>query len=156
MSPAAEGPTAAEKPRRWLAADVLLHRYNTIFALVILVVAPFFPTDGIGFDLCWFKAWTGLPCPGCGLTRSIASLAHLELAKSVRYHPFGPLFFAGCVFLASLLVFGKARRDRIHAWLVRHDRPARVIYLGVVYSFIAYGLIRLAVVLVWPGSLHPV
>lgn len=156
MPPDDPPPAPASARRDRPTAEVLLHRYNQIFAVVVLAVAPFFPTDGIGIDLCWFKNLTGLPCPGCGLTRSIACLAHLEFAKSLRYHPFGPVFFAGCVFLTLLLVSGAATRERIYGWLVVYDRPARWIYLGIVYSFIAFGLARLALVLIGSGTLHPV
>lgn len=135
---------------------MLLHRYNPPFAALVLAVSPLIPPDGLGFDLCLFKNLTGLPCPGCGLTRSFACLAHLELTKAFRYHPFGPLFFVGAVLMASLLVMGPRRRERIHGWLLRHDAIARPLYLAVVYAFIAYGMIRLGLTILWPGALPPV
>jgi hypothetical protein len=36
----------------------------------------------------------GLPCPGCGLTRSFVSLAHGDLVESLRFNPAGVLLFA--------------------------------------------------------------
>ncbi len=44
-------------------------------------------------ELCYFRATTGLNCPGCGLTRSFISLAHGELALAWHYNPGGVLFF---------------------------------------------------------------
>ncbi len=38
---------------------------------------------------CIFKNATGLPCAGCGLTRSWVSLADGHLASSLKYHRFG-------------------------------------------------------------------
>ena len=43
------------------------------------------------FDLCLWHRWTGLPCLGCGLTRSVCSLIQGDLAGSVAQHPAGPI-----------------------------------------------------------------
>jgi hypothetical protein len=44
-------------------------------------------------SICIFYDTTGLPCPGCGLTRSFVCLAHGRLAEAFRWHPLGPLVF---------------------------------------------------------------
>jgi len=43
-----------------------------------------------------------LPCPGCGLTRSITCISHLHFEKSLAYHPFGILIYS--LFLANILL----------------------------------------------------
>lgn len=40
-------------------------------------------------SICIFRATTGLPCPGCGLTRSIVAAAHGQLAASFSHHRLG-------------------------------------------------------------------
>jgi hypothetical protein len=45
-------------------------------------------------SLCGMKILTGLPCPGCGMTRSIVHLCHGDLAGACRMHPLGPVLFA--------------------------------------------------------------
>ncbi|MES2465233.1 MAG: DUF2752 domain-containing protein [Armatimonadota bacterium] len=45
-------------------------------------------------SLCIFHTLTGLPCPGCGITRSVVCCCHLRFADSVVYHPLGPVIFA--------------------------------------------------------------
>lgn len=60
---------------------------------------------------CLFYRFTGIPCPGCGLTRSIAHLAHGDFALSWRLHPLG-----GLLFLQSFLAWS--------LWGVRFARPA--------------------------------
>ncbi len=42
---------------------------------------------------------TGLPCPGCGLTRSFVSLGHGHFWEALHWHPLGPALF----FLSALL-----------------------------------------------------
>ena len=43
--------------------------------------------------LCPFKALTNVPCPGCGLTRSLVLFAHGDWAQSVNFHPLGPMVY---------------------------------------------------------------
>jgi hypothetical protein len=49
--------------------------------------------------VCAFRRLTGLPCPGCGLTRSWVLTAHGRLRLASDRHPFGPP-----TFLLSLLL----------------------------------------------------
>ena len=51
--------------------------------------------------MCGFKMSTGLPCPGCGLTRSWVFLAHGDMPASVAHHRLGWLTM-GYVFLQAL------------------------------------------------------
>ena len=48
---------------------------------------------------------TGIPCPGCGLSRAIMLLLRGDLRGSLRYHAFAPIFLLTivAVILASIL-----------------------------------------------------
>lgn len=50
--------------------------------------------------LCPFALMTGLPCPGCGMTRAVVALVHGEWSVALGYHPFVPFFFLGGLVLA--------------------------------------------------------
>ena len=50
---------------------------------------------------CLFSAVTGIQCPACGITRSVASIARGDLAMSLAYHPAG-IGIAGIAFAALL------------------------------------------------------
>ncbi|MFM8710161.1 MAG: DUF2752 domain-containing protein [Sphingomonadales bacterium] len=54
-------------------------------------------------SLCVFKMLTGLPCPGCGITKSIIFFYQGELYKSLSYHIFGPAVVLFCLLLLILL-----------------------------------------------------
>lgn len=74
-----------------------LHRYLElrpayVAGLVLLAGIVLPPEVAAGGPvLCPFRLLTGLPCPGCGLTRSLVCLLHGDLATSVAFHPLGPL-----------------------------------------------------------------
>jgi hypothetical protein len=61
-------------------------------ALPLVIAAGLIPLDWVaGLPmLCPFRMVTGLPCPGCGMTRSLISLAHGDIAASLYFHPLGP------------------------------------------------------------------
>ena len=40
-------------------------------------------------NICMFRAYTGLPCPGCGLTRSLIAAAHGKIGLSFSFHRLG-------------------------------------------------------------------
>jgi Protein of unknown function (DUF2752) len=54
-------------------------------------------------SICPFKLLTGMPCPGCGITKSIVFLYQGEWDKSLSYHLFGPLVVVVALFAIVLL-----------------------------------------------------
>ncbi|HVM90207.1 MAG TPA: DUF2752 domain-containing protein [Puia sp.] len=54
-------------------------------------------------SLCPFKMLTGLPCPGCGITKSMVFLYEGNLHKSFYYHLFGPFVCSFCVIAIIVL-----------------------------------------------------
>jgi hypothetical protein len=43
-------------------------------------------------SVCTFRQMTGVPCPGCGLTRSIVAAVHGDWSASYSYHRLGLVF----------------------------------------------------------------
>jgi len=43
--------------------------------------------------LCPFKVLTDIPCPGCGLTRSLVLFAHGDWTQAIAFHPLGPMVY---------------------------------------------------------------
>jgi hypothetical protein len=41
---------------------------------------------------CFFRSRTGLPCPTCGMTRSIVLTLHGQLTQALHINPAGPLW----------------------------------------------------------------
>lgn len=64
-----------------------------LIALVLGRIDWFFQriiTENTGLPgLCIFRNTTGLPCPGCGLTRAFVSAAHGNVALSLYFHRLG-------------------------------------------------------------------
>ncbi|MGI4789608.1 MAG: DUF2752 domain-containing protein [Janthinobacterium lividum] len=44
-------------------------------------------------SICLFYNLTGLPCPGCGLTRAFVCIGHGQWRESLHWHPLGWLIY---------------------------------------------------------------
>lgn len=79
------------------------------FALLLLVLAvvhatgilPFGTLAGILPVFCPFELLTGIPCPGCGMTRAILCLIAGNPSDALLYNPFS--FFLLTLVTASIL-----------------------------------------------------
>ena len=77
-----------------------------ILAVVALAGAFFylFEIDFINYlpnlSLCPFHAITGIPCPGCGMTRAMLSLGQLKLREAIGFNFFSlPLLISMIIWL---------------------------------------------------------
>jgi hypothetical protein len=121
-----------------------------VVGLAMLAVGAALPPDWVmhGPQLCIFKLMSGIPCPGCGLTRSVVLLMHGDVSGSLYYHPLGVLFVLGALILAAVDLFGwwHSRREdsvsRSPSWLLdRLSRtPAPWVLVGVLLAFWAVRL----------------
>jgi hypothetical protein len=61
--------------------------------------------------MCNFKRWTGVPCPTCGMTRGITSVARGDLAAGFAYNPlFLTVMLGFLLLLAARIAFKRALR----------------------------------------------
>jgi hypothetical protein len=92
-------PPHTERHREMLAVACFV-----LLAACVLEVLPDQRVAVRGFSnypmpaTCRSRAWLGMKCPGCGLTRSIVYLAHGDWHASLRMHRFGWLMAAVIAF----------------------------------------------------------
>jgi len=119
---------------------------------VFLVSALLKPSSGNYFTLCGFKNFTGLPCPGCGLTHSFCALGSGHIMDAFAFNLLGPPLFLVFVLVwirsASVLL---NRRNLAEAL----DRMARRFNLvrALAIVFAVYGVVRIIYVIAY-GPLH--
>ncbi len=122
-----------------IAAGIVFASFSLSIRNRVQVVLPIVnaPLPGT----CTFLRLTGLPCPGCGLTRSFISMGHGRIHDAWSYNPAGFFFFAIVLFQIPYRVFQIVRIRRGH---VQH-RFARID---------TWTLIALAAVLVFQWAWH--
>jgi hypothetical protein len=121
-----------------LFGDAVL-RLSGLATLILLCMPP----DGIpGVELCYFRHLTGLPCPGCGLTRSGAHLFRGHLGQSIGYHPFGLLIFPAMAVLGMVGLAPRPWRQAVRRELAHRRWGLEMIFWVVGISLIIFGLVR--------------
>ena len=92
--------------------------------------------------ICLFRYVTGLPCPGCGLTRSFSCILHGDFVRAYDYHPFGYVLLPIFLLMASTLLLRASLRFRIESFFRIHQPKLKLLYLTLIYGFIAFGAVR--------------
>ena len=98
--------------------------------------------------ICPFRLLTGLPCPGCGLTRSWVHLTHGQLADGLAANPFGAvsLVLAVMLVVACGVVLVRRRALPAYADLFGPSRSRRRLALAMIaVAWVGFGLVRLVV-----------
>lgn len=104
--------------------------------------------NALGYHLwrCTFHDATGLPCPGCGVTRGMTALLRGRWHDAVHWHPFTPLIAFATLMLAVSALLTKAARTRL-ANIVETFERCTGFTLIAIFSLVAYGVWR---IFAWP------
>lgn len=117
-----------------------------VFALCVVALAlTFAKAHGrVVTPPCLFRTTTGIPCPGCGLTRSVEAIWRGDWRASLRFHPAGLPAFTGLIVVllgsAVYLVWPGAR-----PWIDRVLRVAgsQKVAISVLVFLLTLWLVRL-------------
>jgi hypothetical protein len=91
---------------------------------------------------CAFRATTGRPCPGCGMSRAMAALVRGDWGAALFLHAFAPLFAAAGVLMIVAAVLPADRRERLAGQVAGVER-ATGSTLWLAAAFMVYWLVRL-------------
>jgi hypothetical protein len=130
-----------------LCAWAARNRWVSLACLLGLALLALLPPEGLGIPICLFNLVSGLPCPGCGLTRSMASLAHGDPGAALRFHPAGLLAFPLLLGLVLLGLLAPPRREAVARWFERRRRAADAAGLAAAIGVAVYGVGRIVWIL---------
>jgi len=108
-----------------------------ILSVMGLLVGIFLPEIAPGFSICLFYNLTALPCPACGLTRSVSSLLHGDLMHSLMYHPMGIVVLAIMAVLAVSIFFRKS-----NDLFFRYEVKIYFVFYAFVSVVFVFGFVR--------------
>jgi len=132
--------------------DALLHVVLLVLSAGVLLWALLLKTDGSAVfvpfwnqplpETCFLRRFTGLACPGCGLTRCFIAIAHGDLPAAWSFNPAGLWLF---VIIAAQLPLRSYQ-----LWRINHGRrELPLAHLGAIalliflVALIAQWLVRL-------------
>ena len=120
----------ANKPNesggRWELAAYLVRERTLGLAMAgggLLYFA--FACRGVDLMPCPLLKVTGLPCPGCGMTRSCLAMLRGNWADVWRLNPFGPVFAAFWAVVGVGIVMPQPWRGRFAERLGRFEQRTR-------------------------------
>jgi hypothetical protein len=115
----------------------------------ILFAAPIVGAHYYGYTnqtsplFCPFRTFTGIPCPGCGMTRSFCAIATGRLEDALNYHFFGIFLFVGFAIAVVHLLLEIINQRKITSFYTKliFDTKNKIIFLVI---FLTYYLVRLS------------
>ena len=138
--------------RRMSAFSGFFHWTTPVIGLVGLAIGFAMPPDGIGSTVCTSYKMFGYPCPGCGLTRSVASILHGHFESAWGYHPMG--YGVAAVFVLMVLTALVPRRVALR-WRDHppvNDRIVAAIGGGAIILLLVFGTIRMFYMMKYPPN----
>ena len=119
-----------DKPKNLLTfkklKDILIIGFSFILFLIL----------GNG-NLCYLKATLGIPCPGCGLTRSYISLFKGDFNGALHYHPLfivPPLIF---------LIIALHHIPIIKIKIINKLYNSKVFWISIIVLFLGVYIVRM-------------
>jgi hypothetical protein len=111
----------------------------------------------LGLNLAGLPSWecpilavTGMPCPGCGLTRATMQLLHGDIVPALRTHVFAPVFLLAFVVMFLSLVLPEKYRQFLLSSV--HQLEVRSGFTAFLLSgLMLYWLVRLMGILPFPN-----
>lgn len=117
-------------------ASLLRQRAESFFLVGLGGLQAVASVTGYDFWDCPIRAATGVPCPGCGLTRAMDALLHGNWREALQVHAFAPIFLIGFVFIAVVTFLPVNLRlrviDRV-AWVEQHTGLTTLLLLGLIF-----------------------
>ena len=113
-----------------------------VLALVVLVASFILVPGRTGPDLCPLHRATGLPCPGCGVTRGLMSLSHGEWSEALGANPWVLVVWPVLAAMALSLMMPARSLASFEAFIARHEPwPSKLVRVLLV-AFFGFGLAR--------------
>jgi hypothetical protein len=91
---------------------------------------------------CTFAEMTGLPCPGCGLTRATSALLHGDWRTSWQFHPFAGGFLLAGFFVAAGALLPGVWLEKLTAKVEGIERRTKLPAIFLV-AVVCFGLLRM-------------
>jgi hypothetical protein len=145
-SPAVISRSSEAKPLRWsfspIFAPIILHRptaaaIGIASAAQVCAAALHLP----GIDCPLFRL-TGIPCPGCGLSRACAAMLRGEPHHSVKMHAFAVPVLVGVAVLLVAMILPTQVREKVGRAVERAERKTGITSL-LLGTLLLYWLARL-------------
>lgn len=123
-------------------SELLLGKTAIGLARFGVALALLLPPGAKDLPLCMLRSQTGIPCLGCGMTRSLSHAFRGDLAASWTYHPFGPIIAVVLVMIVAVSLLPGTWRETVKKSLDRFPAVVNGLCFTFLGSFVLFGLWR--------------
>ncbi|MFC1823981.1 DUF2752 domain-containing protein [Thermodesulfobacteriota bacterium] len=131
---------------RPVLAPLLQYRLIVPILAGIAALQVWLAAAGLPGWLCPIKSVLGIPCPGCGLSSSVALLFQNEWRASLHLHAFAPIFMAGILLFVIISILPPAVYQKSVGIIDALERRTGIIPFFML-SLIIYWLLRFSTLL---------
>ena len=112
--------------------------------LAVLVASFIYESSPLADEvLCVFRRTLGLPCPGCGLTRSFCAMARLDIVGAFGFHLAGPWLW-----LTAAAAVALRPMQHLLGWGSVWERAPRLVN----FWFLLFAVLFIANTVRWAGT----
>ena len=130
------------RPLRPIVAPLIAHRGTATALGLVSAVQIVVTTLHLPGLPCPFLRVTGIPCPGCGLSRACAAMITGDPQHSLRMHAFALPILLGVATLLVSAVLPASKRMKISNAFARFERATGLTFL-MMAALLVYWLGRL-------------
>lgn len=135
----------SSKPQKMFSSFIqrIVRRGMCAFGAAYLLFAMIQPASGFeAIQICIMRRFAGLPCPTCGLTRSMTNLIHLQPVQAALWHPLGFITLPVLVIMTWMLFLSDSKYNYFAEALFRKQRFIFVVVACLAALTAAYGAVR--------------
>jgi len=128
-------------------SDNHIHQINwnillsTILILLILMIVNISVLDMIP-HFCLFEWLTGVPCPACGITRSVLCIYDFQIVESLKFNPNGILISSLFILQIPMRIIALIN-ERHFIWIDRLSGILTRILISTMLIYWFYNIINL-------------
>ena len=131
-----------------MLAGFALFMLTGVFLVSLMLSLPYYSLGETYFTICGFKNFTGLPCPGCGLTHSFCALGKGDIPGAFGFNLLGPPLFITFVLVwirSACVLLNKSRPVLMFDRIADRFRLVRTFLI----AFAVFGVARIIYVLIY-------
>jgi len=111
---------------------------STILILIVLIFIKISTINSIP-HFCLFNKLTGLPCPACGIIRSLLCLYDFKIMESLKYNPNGLMIFSFFILQIPMRIIVLC--SEIHFHLI--EKISRIMSRLVIVTLLIYWIFQI-------------
>ena len=119
----------------------MIRNIKHIMGVVMVLAIPFFigwmsPNIADRPSLCPVMVFWHIPCPGCGITKSVIFLYRGNIPLSIHYHPFGIILVIILIILLILSVIDTIKHTHLFDKFINLTRAWQLLVFIVICLYI--------------------